>query len=99
MSIRIKIPTALRRLTGNQTWIEVEAATIGEAVQKLTEMNGELKSQLMTDQGRLRNFVRIFLNDDDVATLEGMDTELSEGDEVMIVPAIAGGSSCSGGHA
>lgn len=94
MAIKIRIPTALRRLAGNQAWVEVEAATVGEAMEKLTHLNTELRSQLMTEQGKLRNFVRVFLNDDDVATLEGMGTELSEGDEVMIVPAIAGGSGC-----
>lgn len=92
MAVTIVIPTALRQFAGGISEIEVEATTVGEALNSLTEHHAELKKHLYNDAGQLRNFVNVYVGDEDIRDLDGTDTEIKKGDEILIIPAIAGGS-------
>jgi molybdopterin/thiamine biosynthesis adenylyltransferase/rhodanese-related sulfurtransferase/molybdopterin converting factor small subunit len=92
MSITIAIPTALRQFTGGQARVEVEATTVGEALDKLTSQFGELRRHLYSDQNTLRSFVNVYVNDEDIRHQSGSASPVKEGDTLMIVPSIAGGS-------
>ena len=86
----IKIPTPLRPYTGDQSQIAVSGATVGDAINDLVTQYPELRPHLYNG-GELRNFVNIFLGEEDVSFLDGLDTPLGAGAEVMIIPAVAGG--------
>ena len=88
----IIIPTALRAYTENQTSLQVEASTVGEAIQQLVERFPKLKPHLFNEEGRLRSFINLYLGDEDVRYLQGLDTPLQEGDELTIIPSVAGGT-------
>ena len=91
MGVMVRIPTPLRRMTNGQVQVEMESADLGELVDKL---NGEFpgfKDRLIDENGELRYYVSIYLNGEDVRFLDGMSTTTNEGDEVSIVPAVAGG--------
>jgi adenylyltransferase/sulfurtransferase len=92
MPVTITIPTALRQYAGGSSEIEVEATTVGEALDRLTETHAELRKHLYNDQNALRNFVNVYLNDDDIRHGEGPQTPVKDGDAIMIVPSIAGGA-------
>lgn len=92
MAVRIKIPTPLRKLTGQESEIEVEGETVGEVLEHLNEKYPTLKTHLYDAEGRLRRFVNLYLNEEDVRFLKGMDTPVEGGDEISIIPAIAGGA-------
>jgi molybdopterin/thiamine biosynthesis adenylyltransferase/rhodanese-related sulfurtransferase/molybdopterin converting factor small subunit len=92
MAVTIIIPTALRQFAGGLSEIEVEAQTAGEALERLTTDHAELRRHLYTDENRLRNFVNVYVNDEDIRHAEGPGTPLKDGDSVMIVPSIAGGA-------
>lgn len=91
MSVTINIPTALRQFTGGNARVELEAATTGEALQRLTSLHSELRRHLYDDKNALRSFVNIYVNDEDIRHQAGLATPLKESDTVMIVPSIAGG--------
>lgn len=91
MSVTVRIPTPLRRYTDGEGRIAVSADTVGDAFGRVVERYPELRPHLFDEQGRLRNFVNAYLNEDDVRELDGESTPLSEGDTVVIVPSIAGG--------
>ena len=91
MAVKVIIPTALRQYTGGQGAVSVEGATVGAALEQLTTQHAEFGKQIFDDSGKLRSFVNIYRNDDDVRYLEGMDTPIGERDELSIIPAIAGG--------
>jgi sulfur-carrier protein len=88
---KVKIPTPLRQYAGNNAEVEVSGGTAGEALGDLTEQHPELKNHLYTGDGKLRSFVNVYLGDEDIRYLDGPDTEVSEGDELSIIPSIAGG--------
>jgi sulfur-carrier protein len=90
MAVRVSIPTALRQFAGGNGSLNVEATTVGEALQALVAQHPDLGKQLMSN-GELRNFVNVYLNDDDVRYLQGLETPIGERDEISIIPAIAGG--------
>jgi len=92
MAITIVIPTPLRQFAGGQSEIEVEAKTAGEALEQLTTTHGELKKHLYNDGGNLRNFVNVYVGDEDIRDLDGLQTEVKSGSEILIVPSIAGGN-------
>ena len=92
MPITIAIPTPLRQFAGGQSEIEVEAATAGEALDQLTATHTELRRHLFNDQNALRNFVNVYVNDEDIRHVQGKDTPVKSGDMILIVPSIAGGS-------
>ena len=91
MAVKVNIPTALKQYAGDQTGIELEGTTVGGLLGNLTDQFPQLKKHLYNDRGELRNFVNVYLNDEDIRYLEGEETAVNEGDEVMIVPAVAGG--------
>jgi molybdopterin synthase sulfur carrier subunit len=90
--IKVRIPTPLRPLTKGQGEVEAKAASIGEMIGSLDATYPGLKDRLCDDKGELRRFVNIYVNEEDIRFLKGKDTSLKDGDEVSIVPAIAGGS-------
>jgi molybdopterin synthase sulfur carrier subunit len=91
MTIPVRIPTPLRKLTLNQEVVEAEGTTIGELIESLERSYPGLKERICDDQDQIRRFVNVFLNDEDVRFLEESETLVRSGDEVSIVPAIAGG--------
>lgn len=91
MSISVIIPTALRQYAGGNAELHFEAQTVGEALIQLTTTYGDLKKHLYSDSSKLRNFVNVFVNEDDIRHLSGLETPVKTGDTVMIVPSIAGG--------
>ena len=92
MSVKVIIPTPLRAYAGKQASVELQAVTVGEALSALTSKFADLKKHLYSDDGRLRSFVNVYVNDEDVRYLQKDQTRLSEGDTVSIVPSIAGGA-------
>src|ERR1035438_9553052 len=89
---KILIPTPLRQFAGKQDSVVLEGATVGEVLQALTTQYGELRRHLYNDEGKLRSFVNVYVNDDDIRYLDKEATQLKDGDTVSIVPSIAGGS-------
>ena len=89
--ITIFIPTPLRRFAAEQTKVSLRAKTVAEAVQSLTSIHPLLKPYLYDDADVIRKHVRLYLGDEDVREKEGIHTVLKEGDEISIIPAIAGG--------
>ncbi len=89
---KLMIPTPLRQFTGGQDTVEVEASTVGEALDKLTSQHTELRRHLFSDEGKLRSFVNVYMNDEDIRYLERDKTAVAEGDTINIVPSIAGGT-------
>ncbi len=92
MPVTIAIPTALRQFAGGLSEVKVEAATAGEALNLLTAAHAELRRHLFNDQNALRNFVNVYLNDEDIRHQNGPDTPVKDGDTILIVPSIAGGA-------
>jgi sulfur-carrier protein len=91
MSLTIRIPTQLRTLTGGAGEVEVEGATVGEALKALDAAHPGMADRLFDDSGALRRFVNVFLADEDVRFLDGLDTPVSDGQTLSVVPAVAGG--------
>jgi len=92
MAVKVIIPTPLRPYAGKQESVELQARTVGEALAALTTLFSELKKHLYADDGRLRSFVNVYVNDEDIRYLQKEKTSLREGDTVSIVPSIAGGA-------
>ena len=93
MPKKVLIPTPLRQSAGGKDSVELDGKTVGELLSNLTSQYGDLKKHLYNDAGRLRNFVNIYLNDEDIRYLQKEETPVSDGDVISIVPSIAGGSS------
>jgi adenylyltransferase/sulfurtransferase len=85
------IPTPLRQYAGKKDSVEVEASTVAEALKKLTDEHGDLRRHLFNDEGKLRSFVNVYVNDEDIRYLEKDQTAVNSGDVISIVPSIAGG--------
>lgn len=92
MPVKVIIPTPLRAYAGKQESVELQAGTVREALSCLTTRYQELKKHLYADDGRLRSFVNVYVNDEDIRYLQKDETRLKEGDTVSIVPSIAGGA-------
>ncbi|HEV3217031.1 MAG TPA: MoaD/ThiS family protein, partial [Vicinamibacterales bacterium] len=92
MANKILIPTPLRPFTGKQDAVEVDGATIGELLVNLTTKYEGLKPHLYNEQGKLRSFVNVYLNDEDIRYLEKEKTAVKPGDTVSIIPSVAGGA-------
>ena len=92
MSILVRIPTPLRRMTNGQAKVELQSGTLAGMVEQLDTSYPGFKARLVDENGELRYFVNIYLNGEDVRFLQGLDTSTKSGDEVSIVPAVAGGS-------
>ncbi|MGH9499910.1 MAG: ubiquitin-like small modifier protein 1 [Terriglobales bacterium] len=90
---KIHIPTPLRQYTGKQADVQVKGGTVGDALSDLTVRHPDLRRHLYTEEGKLRSFVNVYLNDDDVRYLQKEATTVKDGDSISIVPSIAGGRS------
>lgn len=91
MAVKVIVPTPLRQYTGKKDLVELEARTVGEALAGLTAQYADLRKHLFTDDGKIRAFVNIYLNDEDIRYLEKDRTPLKDNDVLSIVPSIAGG--------
>lgn len=92
MPVKVMIPTPLRPYTENKDSVEVEGQTVDEILSNLALKYPQLKRHLFSEDGRLRNFVNVYVNEEDIRYLDGGDTKIKEGDVVSIIPAIAGGN-------
>jgi molybdopterin synthase sulfur carrier subunit len=91
MSVTVRIPTTLRPLSGGNSTVSVEGATLGEVLANLEAAHPGFKDRLFDDNGGLRRFVNLFVADDDVRYLQGLETPVPTGETVSIIPAVAGG--------
>jgi molybdopterin synthase sulfur carrier subunit len=92
MEIHVRIPTPLKKLTGEQDIIKAKGSTVGEVIQWLTETYPGLKERLQDEQGGVRRFINIYVNNEDIRFIQHLATPLKDGDQLSIIPAIAGGS-------
>src|SRR3954469_13961883 len=92
MAVSIYVPTALRNFTGGNESVAVEAGTVSEALGALIATHPNLKKHLYNDEGQLRHFVNVYVNDEDIRYLDKGETKLKDGDTLSIVPSIAGGA-------
>ena len=91
MAKKVRIPTPLRKLTNNEEVVEVDAATIQDAIAELQTRFPGFKERLLDDAGAVRRFVNVYVNEEDIRFLQNQATKLKDGDEISIIPAIAGG--------
>lgn len=91
MSVKVRIPTPLQKLTANKGEVAVQAASVRELIEKLEHDFPGIKDRICDESGKVRRFVNVYLNEEDIRFLEQENTNLKDGDEVSIVPAIAGG--------
>ena len=91
MPVKVRIPTPLRKLTNNEEVIEVSAANIGEAIKEMQSRYPGIQERLIDENGAVRRFVNVYVNEEDIRFLQNQETPLQDGDEVSIIPAIAGG--------
>ncbi len=92
MGVTVRIPTPLRRMTNGQSKLEMDASTLSVMIDSLEASYPGFKERLIDENGDLRYFVNIYLNGEDVRFLQGLETSTSSGDEISIVPAVAGGA-------
>ena len=90
--VLVRIPTPLRRVTNGQDKVEMAGSNLGELIERMDTQFPGFKERLVDETGELRYFVNIYLNGEDVRFLQGMDTTTNTGDEISIVPAVAGGA-------
>ena len=90
MSVTVKIPTQLRAATGGQAEVEVDGSNVGEALDAVFAAYGDLRERI-TEDGTLRRFVNVYVSGEDIRFQQGLETAISAGDEVTILPAVAGG--------
>ncbi|MBA3614310.1 MAG: ubiquitin-like small modifier protein 1 [Nitrospirota bacterium] len=90
--IKVRIPTPLRPMTGGKSEVEIAGNTVSEIIDNLGSAHPGIKERVYDEQGEIRRFINIYVNEEDIRFLTGKDTPLKDGDEVSIIPAIAGGS-------
>jgi molybdopterin synthase sulfur carrier subunit len=91
MAVKVRIPTPLRKLTNEQELVQIEAKTITEAVAQLQAKFPGIQERLVDEKGEVRRFVNVYVNEEDIRFLQNQNTALKDGDEISIIPAIAGG--------
>jgi len=91
VSVNVRIPTALRRITADQDSVSADGGSLSECINALEASYPGLKERLCDESGEIRRFVNVYVNGEDVRFLQGLATPLKDGDEVSIVPAVAGG--------
>ena len=91
MAIEVRIPTILRTHTGGNKTVQGSGATLSALIDDLDAQHSGLKNRLVTEEGKLHRFVNVYVNDEDVRFTGGLGTELSDGDQVVVLPAVAGG--------
>ena len=99
MAVKVRIPTPLQKLTKDQAEVLCQAASINEMLAELEKQHPGVKERLCDAEGKLRRFVNIYVNEEDIRFLQGQDTKLKEGDDISIIPAIAGGALPAGRQA
>lgn len=91
MSVSVRVPTTLRTLTAGASEVTVEGGTLAEVIEALESVHPGFRERLLDEEGNLRRFVNVFVADDDVRFLDGLETKVPEGETVSIIPAVAGG--------
>ena len=91
MAAKVRIPTPLRKLTNNEELVEVEASTVVDAINELQVRFPGIKERLLDETGAVRRFVNVYVNEEDIRFLQNQQTKVKDGDEISIIPAIAGG--------
>jgi molybdopterin synthase sulfur carrier subunit len=91
MSVTVRIPTTLRPLAGGSSEVQVDGSTVGQVLGNLDAAHPGFRDRLLDEDGGLRRFVNVFVADDDVRYLQGLDTPVPDGETVAIIPAVAGG--------
>jgi molybdopterin synthase sulfur carrier subunit len=91
MAKTVRIPTPLRKLTNNQELVEVNGSTVGEVLAELQQRFPGIQERLVDEKGEVRRFVNVYVNEEDIRFLQNQQTPLKDGDEISIIPAIAGG--------
>jgi molybdopterin synthase sulfur carrier subunit len=91
MAAQVRIPTPLRKLTNNEELVEVRPGTVGSAIVELQTRYPGIQERLLDDSGAVRRFVNVYVNEEDIRFLQNQQTPVKDGDEVSIIPAIAGG--------
>jgi molybdopterin synthase sulfur carrier subunit len=91
MSAKVRIPTPLRKLTNNEELVEVSATTVGGVINELQTRFPGIKERLLDETGTVRRFVNVYVNEEDIRFLQNQQTPIKSGDEISIIPAIAGG--------
>jgi sulfur-carrier protein len=91
LPVEVRLPTVLRPAAGGQSTVTVNGSTIGEVLAELVRAYPSMAGQVLTEDGVLHKFVNVYVNDDDVRYLDQLDTKVADGDEVSILPAVAGG--------
>ncbi len=91
MSVTVRVPTTLRTLTGGESEVSVEGDTVGAVLTALDAAHPGFKDKIFDDEGKLRRFVNVFVADDDVRFMDGLDTAVPDGETLSIIPAVAGG--------
>lgn len=91
MSVTVRVPTTLRTLTGGESEVAVDGATVGDVLAALDAAHPGFKDKLFDDEGNLRRFVNVFVADDDVRFMDGLATPVPDGETLSIIPAVAGG--------
>jgi molybdopterin synthase sulfur carrier subunit len=91
MAVKVRIPTQLRELSGGAAEVDVEGATVAEVLKQLEADHPGFAARLYDDKGELRRFVNVFVDDEDIRFLDGVNTDVKDGATVSIVPAVAGG--------
>ncbi len=91
VAVEVRLPTVLRPQAGGQSTVTVEASTIGDVLRQLVSEYPGMSGQLLNADGSLHRFVNVYVNDDDVRYLDALETPVKEGDEVSLLPAVAGG--------
>ena len=91
MSVTVRVPTTLRTLTAGDSEVAVEGNTLAEVIEALESAHPGFRERLLDDEGQLRRFVNVFVADDDVRFLDGLETPVPAGETVSIIPAVAGG--------
>lgn len=91
MSVKVGIPTVFKKYTGDKDCIEVEAGSVSETMKRVIELHPGLKDRIFDESGKLRRFVNIYVNGEDIRFMDGLETKVPGGGEISILPAIAGG--------
>lgn len=91
MAVEVRIPTVFRKFTNNEAVAEVDAGTVGELIDRLGDRFPGFREQVMTEGGELHRYVNVYVNDEDARYLDKLDTRVSDGDVVSLLPSVAGG--------
>ena len=92
MSVEVRVPTVLRQHTGGERVVQADGQTVAAVLDSLVSRYPGLKNELLTDDGQVRQFVNIYVNDEDIRYLNRLDTKVDDGDNLAILPAVAGGA-------